>query len=112
MQPDILSLFARFKSLNNRDFERVLYRTHTPHRAPLAYHTTLFKPVSDELRARRATEAGLPPSLRDFYGQCNGAVLFGGAVRLYGWRPDEYVLNRAEWFSEPWPIDLVEINAT
>lgn len=108
--PDLLGLLTKFRNIGDCEFDGILYKTHTPHVAPLAYHTVVFKPVPAELRERRARELALPPSLQDFYERYNGLVLFGGAIRVYGLRPDEYLLERSDWFRKALPVDIVEVN--
>jgi hypothetical protein len=107
---DILGRLAKFKQLHDLEYERIIYRTRIPHRAPLAYFTVVFKPVSMELLGQRVRELRMPPSLREWYLSCNGGVLYGGVLRLYGLRPDRYVLDRANWMREAWPVDILEAN--
>jgi hypothetical protein len=110
MAIDILGLLTKFRSIDDRDFEGVVYKTHTPQVAPLAYHTVVFKPAAPELRERRAVQLSMPLSLRALYETCNGAVLFGGALRVFGLRPDDYQLDREDWLRKALPIDIVGVN--
>jgi hypothetical protein len=49
---DILGLLAKFRSIDDREFEGIIYKTHTPEIAPLAYHTIVLGPVRAWLSPR------------------------------------------------------------
>jgi hypothetical protein len=105
-----MELLAKYQPNDDRELERIVYKTRVPSVAPMAYLNVLFKPAEKELRERRVKQLGIPDSLTSFYEHYNGASLLSGSINIFGFVPDRYVLNRANWFEKRIPHNILEIN--
>jgi len=107
---DLLASVAKFAPVDDCSFETVIYRTHVPFVAPRAYLHAIFKPTSAEVYQKRTAELGITGPVADFYRLYNGAILFSGAIAIYGLLPDTYQLNRKDWFEKALPYNILEPN--
>ncbi len=101
MAVNLNSLLSRFKNIEDFESKTAFYKTRIPWAAPFAYLNILYKPVTEELRHKRVNELSIPKSLADFYRSYNGANLFADFLRISGFRPDSYVLDRKNWQDIP-----------
>lgn len=106
---NLIPLLSRYKKIKDFESDVAVFRTNTPHRAPFAYLHILFKPAPEELQRVRCSQLRIPPSLADFYSHHNGAELFGGTIRIFGFLSDHYLLNRRDWRNLP-PFNILDLN--
>jgi hypothetical protein len=105
-----MKLLAKYKPIDDRELDNIVYKTRVPAVAPMAYLNVLFKPAEGTLRNRRVKQLGIPNSLVSFYERFNGASLLSGSINIFGFVPDNYVLDRANWFEKRLPLNILEIN--
>jgi hypothetical protein len=109
MSLDLLSLITGFESADDRESEVAWFKTLVPWIGPEAYLNIVYKPAERGLLQRVAENLKFPAVFIDFLSQQNGAMLFSGALNLYGVvQPDQF-LNRSDRFSLP-PFNIQREN--
>lgn len=81
---DMLSLLSGFDKAGDHETETAFFLTHVPWVAPFAYLHIVFKPAPSDSLLRVAKRLAMPLSLVEFLRGQNGAVLFSGALGIYG----------------------------
>jgi hypothetical protein len=102
-------LHSRFETVGDFESSVAYFFTHVPFVAPKAYLNILYKPAPVEVQTIRCNQLGITGQLREFYSRFNGALFFSGAIRIFGFRHDKYLLERSDWKTLP-PINISEIN--
>ncbi len=110
MAVDLLRLLAKFKAINDCEFETITYKTHVPSVAPQAYLNVIFKPAPQALREARVRQLRMPGALAEFYAAYNGAGLFVATIRIFGLLPDTYRIERTDWFRKRIPHDILDVH--
>src|SRR5690349_18753318 len=112
MSIELLSLLTIFDNVNDRESKTALFRTHVPWVAELAYLHIIFKPLHDSVLQEAQARLELPKPLTDFLRQQNGAILFSGALSIYGVHPVGQLLNRRDPFGRmPFNIESENYNS-
>ena len=99
MPIDLRKLLSNFEDVENRESRTAYFQTHVPWVAPLAYLNIIFKPLPDQARENSLRKFVVPPPLAEFYRLQNGAILFSGALSIYGFRVAGQLLNREDPFA-------------
>jgi hypothetical protein len=99
----------QFQAVDDRESEVAYFRTNLPWVAPLAYLNVIYKPAPTELLKHGRQLLNLPEPVTDFLAQQNGAILFSGALNVYGVVHPDQLLNRAAPLSLP-PYSLFDEN--
>lgn len=82
------------------------FYNHAPWVAPLAYLHIVFKGAEDTALRIVGEALGLPESWRNVLAIQNGAILFSGAISLYGVHAPGALLNRTDPFKRlPFSIE-------
>lgn len=98
MSLKVLELLAAFDNVNNREGTFAFFQTHVPWVAPEAYLNIVFKPASDEVLAGVIRRLRIPHVFVDFLAHQNGAILFSGALSVYGVHAPNQCLDRLDVF--------------
>lgn len=106
----LLDLVSNASSVNDRETDVAYFRTHVPWVAPEAYLHIVFKPAPERVLAQAAQRLRLPPVFLDFLKTQNGAILFSGALSIYGVLASGERINRSDPFSRP-PFDIERENS-
>jgi hypothetical protein len=91
---DILTLVSDFENIRDHESSTAVFRTHVPWVGSSAYLHVVFKPAPPDLLSHAATELKMPVPFVDFLRIQNGAVLFSGALSIYGIHSRGQLLNR------------------
>jgi len=106
MQIDILSLLSGFDTAGDHETETAFFRTHVPWVAPLAYLHVVFKPAPHDVLSGVARGLKMPVSLTELLRGQNGAILFSGALSIYGiHRPGQLFKREDPNFALPFNIE-------
>lgn len=105
----LLDLLSQFGEANNRQSDGAYFCTHVPWVAPLAYLNVIFKPAPEKILIEAIRRLCIPPAFSEFLAIQNGAILFSGALSIYGAVQPGQLLNRSEPFSLP-PFSLDRYN--
>lgn len=111
MSIDLLQLVSRFRSFEDRETEVAWFRTLVPWIAPEAYLNIIFKPAPRGILLEMARKLSFPPSVHEFFQRQNGAILFSGALSVFGVVEPGRLLNRQDPFSLP-PFNIEQENAS
>jgi hypothetical protein len=107
----ILSLLSAFKKVDNLESETAILLTHTPQNGPSAYLNIIFKPVPRKALRDVAQEMQMPQSLIELLQDQNGAILFSGALSIYGIHLHGQLLDRtSSSFNLPFNIKQENLN--
>jgi hypothetical protein len=101
MSTDLLNLISQFRPFDDRETTEAYYRTRVPWVAPEAYLNLVYKSAPSGVLAEVATKWRFPSSLVKLLEQHNGAMLFSGALNLYGVVSPGRFLNREDSLSLP-----------
>jgi len=93
---DLLKLLPHSASEDDRKSPTAFFWTHVPWVAPLAYLHVIFKPIEQILLEPTISGCGMPFSYTSFLQLPNGAILFSGALSIYGVHPAGQLLNRED----------------
>lgn len=107
----LLDLIPSAGSANDRETNVAYFRTHVPWVAPQAYLHIIFKPASERFLVQTAQKLRLPSVFVDFLKTQNGAILFSGALSIYGVLAPGERINRSDPFSRP-PFDIENENSS
>lgn len=103
---DILSLVSHFENTGDRETSTAVFRTRVQWVGASAYLHIVFKPASYDLLSHAATKLKMPASFVDFLRTQNGAVLFSGALSIYGIHAPGQLLKREDpEFALPFNIE-------
>lgn len=107
MAVDLTHLLRKFRP--NRDFEVDGARrmTHVPSLGIHAYLHTLFQAADAQVQQKFIDPLNLPEQVRAFYRTYNGADLFSDNFSLYGFFPENYLLDRLNKY---YPYNILDIN--
>jgi hypothetical protein len=105
----LLDAISRFAAVNDRETDTAYFRTHVPWLAPLAYLNIIFKAPDRSDLIKASLDLRLPPLVADFFSLQNGAILFSGAMCIYGIVPKQRLLNRSDPFNRL-PFDIAHEN--
>ena len=109
MPVDLLRLLAKYKEINDCEFETIIYKTHVPSVAPQAYLNVIYKPARQAVWEARVRQLRMPGALAEFYAAHNGADLLSGTIRIFGLLPDTYRIERTDWFRKGLPLDILDV---
>jgi hypothetical protein len=109
MSIELLSLLTRFDTVNDRESKTAFFRTHVPWVAEFGYLHIIFKPLQASALHQAAARLDLPSPVFDFLRQQNGAILFSGALSIFGVHPGGQLLNRKDPFGRM-PFDIESEN--
>ncbi len=93
---DLLKLLPHSASEDDRESRTAFFWTHVPWVAPLAYLHIIFKPIEQSLLQPAILNLTIPSSYTSFLQKQNGAILFSGALSIYGVHPVGQLLNRED----------------
>ena len=111
MAVEILRLLSKFDTGNDRENETAFLRTQVPWIGPKAYLNVIFKSAPEDTLRELARNLRMPRSLIDFLRVQNGAILFSGALSVYGVHRPGQLLNREDpSFDLPFNIELENSN--
>ena len=96
MGVDILSLVSHFENAGDRETSAAVFRTRVQWMGPSAYLHVVFNPAPEDLLSHVSTKLKMPASLVDFLRKQNGAVLFSGALSIYGIHSPGQLLHRED----------------
>jgi hypothetical protein len=115
MSIDLLGLASQFRPLGDCESQVAWFKTLVPWVGPQAYLNIVYKPAQPDLLSKAACRLRFPPAVVDFLTQHNGAMLFSGALNLYGVVAPGRLLNREdrfllppfniEWENSSWSLD-------
>lgn len=109
MTIEVLRLLSTFENVNDRESETAFFRTHVPQAGSLAYLNIIFKPAATDVLRRVAVQLRMPAVLSEFLKVQNGAILFSGALSIYGVQRSGQLLNRGDPFFDL-PFNIEEEN--
>jgi hypothetical protein len=109
MTVNLRDLVSQFRKANDRESENAYFRTHVPWVAPLAYLNIIHKPAPVDALHEAVSRLAIPLVFAQFLAVQNGAILFSGALSIYGVLRPGQPLNRLEPFSLP-PFDIDDEN--
>jgi hypothetical protein len=109
MTIEVLRLLSTFENVNDRESETAFFRTHVPQAGSLAYLNIIFKPAATDVLGRVAVQLRMPAVLSEFLKVQNGAILFSGALSIYGVQRSGQLLNRGNPFFDL-PFNIEEEN--
>ena len=110
MHIDLLNLLASFDVVDDRENELALFRTHVPWVGSEAYLHVIYKAAAEDVLSVCARKLDMPNPVLQFLRHQNGAVLFSGALYIYGVVPAGRLMNRADSFSLP-PFSIERANS-
>src|SRR4029077_4010155 len=111
MAINLLRALSNFEAVNDRESETAFFRTHIPSMAPLAYLNIIFKGAREEMLLGAAQRLRMPEPLIESLRQHNGAILFSGALSIYGvHRPGQLLYREDPLFDLPFNIELENRN--
>ena len=84
MSIDLLSLISQFRPADDRENANACFMTRVPWVALEAYLNIVYKPAPAGLLSEVAEKWAFPSVVVDFLSRQNGAMLFSGALNLYG----------------------------
>jgi hypothetical protein len=102
-------LLGKFKSNKDFEFEGSIFKTHVPWVAPKAYLNIIYRAADEETQKDIINPMHLPVELREFFYRYNGARLLSSSLRIYGFRPKDFVFTRSGWGALA-TFDLIESN--
>jgi hypothetical protein len=105
----LLDLLSQFREANDHESENAYFRTRVPWVAPLAYLNIVYKPAPQEVLNDAIRRLSIPRVFSEFLAVQNGAILFSGALSIYGAVRPSQLLNRSDPFSLP-PFSLDDHN--
>lgn len=106
MTIEVLRLLSAFENINDRESETAFFCTHVPQAGSLAYLNIVFKPAAADVLRRAAVKLRMPGVLAEFLSVQNGAILFLGALSIYGVHRSGQLLNRGDpFFDLPFSIE-------
>jgi hypothetical protein len=106
---DLLAMTKQFAIFNDRENDHAYFRTNLPSSGPMAYLNVVFKPVRVDVLEYAKSTLELPEPIVQFLAAQNGAILFSGALNVYGAVGPHQLLNRSDPLSLP-PLDLIGEN--
>ena len=107
----VMTLLDKFDNIGDRESETAFYRTHIPWLAPLAYLNIIFKPAPEDALAIVAKKLKIPMPVLEFLRNQNGAILFSGALSVYGIHRPGQLINRDDPSCDlPFNIELENQN--
>jgi hypothetical protein len=109
MSIDLLHLVSGFRRFDDQENANASFRTRVPWVAPEAFLNIVYRPAAARLLSEVADRWSFPSVVVDFLRRQNGAMLFSGALNLYGVVESGRLLNRADRFSLP-PFDIEREN--
>ena len=109
MGTNLVDLTSEFATSDDIASPVAIFRTRTPWIAPEAFLHVVYGPAPPELIDEVNRRLLLPKSLVDQLRVNNGAILFGGALTMFGAVGSRQLLNRADPYSLP-PFSLEEEN--
>ncbi len=109
MSIDLLSLISQFRPADDRENANACFMTRVPWVALEAYLNIVYKPAPAGLLSEVAEKWAFPSVVVDFLSRQNGAMLFSGALNLYGVVEPGRLLNREDRFSLP-PFNIEREN--
>src|SRR5437870_1888415 len=98
MSIDLLTALEGFRSHNDRESTTAWFRTLVPWVGPEAYFNIIYKPASPDLLSEVSRKWQFPSSVIECLTKQNGAMLFSGALSLYGVVEPGRLLNRGDRF--------------
>jgi hypothetical protein len=101
----LIKLLSKFHSFNDRESEAAFFLTNVPWVAPQAYLNIIFKPAPTDALNHVKTALALPASFCELLGSQNGAIMFSGALCIYGVHKPRQLLDRSNPFALP-PFDI------
>src|SRR5438105_465333 len=105
MVPNVLDLVSSFRNCDDREGDFAHFRTRVPWVAPAAYLNIVFKPAPLNVLESVALALVAPPDVIEFLKMQNGAILFSGALNVFGVVSPGQLLNRKDNFGLP-PFDI------
>jgi len=106
MTINLLNLLSEFRVVTDHESQTAFFRTHVPWVAPEAYLHMIFKPAARDVLADAAQRQRIPPVFQEFLAIQNGAILFSGALSIYGVVHPGQPLERSATFSRlPFSIE-------
>lgn len=102
----VLELLSEFDAKDDREGKFASFRTHVPWVAPEAYLNIVFGPAPREILTSAVRRLKIPRVFVDFLAWQNGAILFSGALHIYGVHGANQYLDRSDVFARlPFNID-------
>jgi hypothetical protein len=95
----LLPMLSHFESVDDHESKTAFFRTHVPWIAELAYFHIIFKPSEGNTLREAMARLEIPLPLVNFLKKQNGAILFSGAMSIYGVHALGQLLNRDDPFA-------------
>ena len=109
MNPNINEILVLQGWSLERESDTAFFFNQAPWVAPLAYLHTVFKPASRAALLENAQHLSLPEYWRTQLSAANGAILYSGAVSIYGVVDTHALHNRRDLFNRQ-PFRIVDEN--
>jgi hypothetical protein len=84
---------------DDRESSTAFFVTNVPWIAPVAYLHVIFKPIGRQVLEEAGRRLRMPIPLSELLKTQNGAILFSGALSIYGVHAPSQLLNRSDPFS-------------
>jgi hypothetical protein len=111
MAVEILSLLSDSENVEDHESSTAVFRTHVPWVGPSAYLHIVFKPTAVRVLSDAALKLNMPEFLVEFLRIQNGAILFSGALSVYGiHRPGQLLHREDPAFVLPFNIEDANLN--
>lgn len=111
MAEKLINLLSKFRPRDDRESETAFFLTSVPWVAPQAYLNIIFKAAPANALKISAEGLELPESFCELLRIQNGAILFSGALSIYGVHRRGQLLNRSDTFSRlPFNIEPENLN--
>jgi hypothetical protein len=101
---NLLLAVREFGLVGELETEHAFLVKHVPAIAPEAYLHVILKPVSEALLIRAKINLDLPSSVLDFLRVQNGAILFSGALNIFGLCDSTLLERDRRYFVVPYDL--------
>jgi hypothetical protein len=111
METSILQVLSKYRNVDDRESEEAFFRTRVPWCGEAAYLHIIFKPIERKTLLEASARLSIPPVLVKFFQFQNGAILFSGAISVYGIHSPGQKLRRADpLFALPFNLETENSN--
>lgn len=93
---NLLDVLPHCDAADDQESRTAFYRTRVPWLAPMAYLHVVFKPTEAGVLRETCAKLQVPSDFADFLSGQNGAILFSGALSIFGIHSQGQLLNRED----------------
>lgn len=111
MEISVLQALTEYRNVDDRESDEAFFRTRVPWCGEAAYLHIVFKPIEKKTLLEASARLSIPPVLSRFFSLQNGAILFAGAISIYGVHSPGQKLRRTDpLFALPFNLETENSN--